>query len=227
MSRIRRFFLRLLNTVRPGEPERQLQREVSSHLAMLEEDSGRGGMSADDARFAARRAFHGVEQAKEMQRDARSFGWLEDARRDLVYGPHAAEDARLHARRRSHACARDQRRHGHLQRAAQRRARSVSLFPLRSPRQCRPARTAPVASFAARISAPRSSSTIRSRPPRSRTSSARASSAPHWIERRRRRAPGAQLDDAERLRLSRRAAAPRPRLRLSRRGARRAARLPS
>ena len=28
MSRIRRFFLRLLNTVRPGEPERQLQREV-------------------------------------------------------------------------------------------------------------------------------------------------------------------------------------------------------
>ena len=85
MSRIRRFFLRLLNTVRPGEPERQLQREVSSHLAMLEEEFRRGGMSADDARFAARRAFHGVEQAKEMQRDARSFGWLEDARRDLVY----------------------------------------------------------------------------------------------------------------------------------------------
>ena len=40
MSRIRRFFLRLLNTVRPGEPERQLQREVSSHLAMLEEEFG-------------------------------------------------------------------------------------------------------------------------------------------------------------------------------------------
>ena len=52
---------------------------------MLEEEFRRGGMSADDARFAARRAFHGVEQAKEMQRDARSFGWLEDARRDLVY----------------------------------------------------------------------------------------------------------------------------------------------
>ena len=30
-------------------------------------------------------AFRGVEQAKEMQRDARSFGWLEDAWRDLVY----------------------------------------------------------------------------------------------------------------------------------------------
>ena len=85
MSRIRRFFLRLLNTVRSGEPERQLQREVSSHLALLEESFRARGLSPEDARVAARRAFSGVEQAKEMQRDARSFGWLEDARRDLVY----------------------------------------------------------------------------------------------------------------------------------------------
>ena len=42
-------------------------------------------MSPDEARRAARRAFGGVEQAKEQQRDARSFVWLEDARRDLAY----------------------------------------------------------------------------------------------------------------------------------------------
>ena len=40
-------------------------------------------MSAADARAAARRAFGGVEQAKEVQRDARSFPWLDDASRDL------------------------------------------------------------------------------------------------------------------------------------------------
>jgi putative ABC transport system permease protein len=85
MSRVRRFLLRLLNTVRPGRAERQLTREVSSHLAMLEETFRERGLSPEDARSAARRAFHGIEQAKEMQRDARSFGWLEDARRDLVY----------------------------------------------------------------------------------------------------------------------------------------------
>ena len=37
-------------------------------------------MSADDARFAARRAFAGqLEQVKARQRDARSFRWLDES----------------------------------------------------------------------------------------------------------------------------------------------------
>ena len=43
-------------------------------------------MSRDDAQLAARRAFGGVEQAKERQRDARGFRWLEDSRLDLKLG---------------------------------------------------------------------------------------------------------------------------------------------
>jgi predicted permease len=43
-------------------------------------------MSREDARLAARRAFGGVEQAKERQRDARGFRWLEDSRLDLKLG---------------------------------------------------------------------------------------------------------------------------------------------
>ena len=85
MGALRRLVLRLYNAIVPGRAERQLTREVSSHLAMLEESFRERGLSPEDARIAARRAFHGIEQAKEMQRDARSFGWLEDARRDLVY----------------------------------------------------------------------------------------------------------------------------------------------
>ena len=40
-------------------------------------------MSPEEARLAATRAFNGVEQTKELHRDARSFRWLDDARRDL------------------------------------------------------------------------------------------------------------------------------------------------
>jgi len=45
----------------------------------------RRGLSAEDAKLAAIRAFDGVEQTKERHRDARSFVWLDDARRDLQY----------------------------------------------------------------------------------------------------------------------------------------------
>jgi predicted permease len=77
--------LRLVNALRPDRAERELARETAAHLALLEDDYRRRGMSADDARFAARRAFGGVEQMKDRQRDARSFVWLDDARRDLRY----------------------------------------------------------------------------------------------------------------------------------------------
>ena len=36
----------------------------------------RGGMSPEEARFAAKRAFGNIEQTKELQRDERSFRWL-------------------------------------------------------------------------------------------------------------------------------------------------------
>src|SRR5918996_4844073 len=58
---------------------------MNAHLTLLEEEYRRRGMSEQDARFAARRAMGGVEQAKERQRDARSFGWIEDIRRDSRY----------------------------------------------------------------------------------------------------------------------------------------------
>ena len=85
MRALRQLLLRLDNFVRPGRAEQQLAREVASHLALLEERFRAQGLTPEEARAAARRAFGGVEQAKELQRDARSFLWLEDARRDLIY----------------------------------------------------------------------------------------------------------------------------------------------
>jgi putative ABC transport system permease protein len=81
----RHFVLRLVNVARPGRAEAALTRETDAHLALLEDDYLRRGLSVEDARLAARRAFAGVEQMKDRQRDARSFAWLDDARRDLHY----------------------------------------------------------------------------------------------------------------------------------------------
>ena len=85
MSQLKRFVLRLVNVLRGSRADDQLSRELDAHLRLIQDDFERRGMSPDDARRAARRAFGGVEQAKEQQRDARSFVWLEDAKRDLAY----------------------------------------------------------------------------------------------------------------------------------------------
>ncbi len=85
MTSLRRPLLRLLNALRPGRGEEELQREIAAHLALLEDEYRARGLGDEEARFAARRAFGGVEQAKEQQREARSFSWLDDARRDASY----------------------------------------------------------------------------------------------------------------------------------------------
>ncbi len=82
-SRMRRVLLRLLNVVRPGRPEPELTREITAHLALMQDELERRGMTRDEARLAARRAFGGIEQTKQRHRDARSFRWLDDAGRDL------------------------------------------------------------------------------------------------------------------------------------------------
>ncbi len=86
MTTIRRFVLRLLSFFRHDAAEAELSREIRSHLQLLEDEHVAKGMSRDEARLAARRAFGGVEQAKERQRDARGFRWLEDSRTDLKLG---------------------------------------------------------------------------------------------------------------------------------------------
>ncbi len=74
---VRRFLHRLLSFFRSGRADAELAREIASHLQLLEDRFLAQGMTSEDARHAARRAFGGVEQAKEHQRDARSFRLLD------------------------------------------------------------------------------------------------------------------------------------------------------
>lgn len=82
---MRRLFLRLWSFFRHAQMERELSREIASHLELLQEDFQKRGQSEADARHSARRALAGIEQAKDAHRDARSFVSLEDARRDVVH----------------------------------------------------------------------------------------------------------------------------------------------
>lgn len=85
MSRLRHFFLRLINGFRTGKPEQELAREIDSHLALLEDAYLAKGLSPAEAKLAARREFGGVDQTKERQRDARSFRWIADIGGDVSY----------------------------------------------------------------------------------------------------------------------------------------------
>jgi putative ABC transport system permease protein len=82
MTSVRRFFFRLVTLFRRGAAETDLAREINAHLQLLEDRFVAEGMPRADARVAARRALGGVEQVKELQRDARTFpslaGWSTD-----------------------------------------------------------------------------------------------------------------------------------------------------
>jgi ABC-type antimicrobial peptide transport system permease subunit len=72
--------------IRKSEMERELDEELRYHIEQQTEQNIRLGMNPEEARRAARKAFGGVEQAKERSRDARRARWLEDIWHDLRYG---------------------------------------------------------------------------------------------------------------------------------------------
>ncbi len=81
---MRRFLLRFTSFFRSGRAEAELSREIAAHLQLLEDQFMSQGMPADEARYAARRAFGGqIEQTKERHRDARSFRWMDSSWLDL------------------------------------------------------------------------------------------------------------------------------------------------
>jgi hypothetical protein len=56
MMYVRRLFAKLTNFIRHGHAEAEMNREVSAHLALLQDEFERQGMQPADARFQARRA---------------------------------------------------------------------------------------------------------------------------------------------------------------------------
>ena len=85
MNRLRRIFLRLYLLFANSKAEAELEREIAAHLALLEDEYLRRGMSPEDARLAAKRAYGGVEQAKQLHRNERAFQGLAQILQDIRY----------------------------------------------------------------------------------------------------------------------------------------------
>src|ERR1700722_4198949 len=85
MAHWRRIIGKLRSLLANRRAEDDLAREVASHLTLLADDLERRGMSPEEARLAAKRAYGGVEQAKQAHRDERSLVWIEQTIQDLRY----------------------------------------------------------------------------------------------------------------------------------------------
>jgi len=66
--------------------EQELGAELREHLDALTEDHIRRGMSPQEARYAARRDFGGLEQTKEAYREQRGLPFLETFLQDVRFG---------------------------------------------------------------------------------------------------------------------------------------------
>src|SRR5262245_63673288 len=78
--------MRLRALLRKSDIERELDDELRYHIEQQIEQNIRLGMNPEEARYAAHKAFGGVEQTKERSRDARGVRWIENIWQDLRYG---------------------------------------------------------------------------------------------------------------------------------------------
>jgi predicted permease len=85
MKHLRRIVLRFYLLFANSKVEAELAREIDAHLALLEDEYLRQGMTPEDARRAARLAYGGVEQAKQLHRDERGFQGLAQTLQDIGY----------------------------------------------------------------------------------------------------------------------------------------------
>src|SRR5262245_45471158 len=76
---------RLLNLFRRKRLERELDMELRYHLESLEAEHRSRGLSAHEARIAARRDFGGLPQVQEAYRDQRGIPMLESLFRDVRF----------------------------------------------------------------------------------------------------------------------------------------------
>src|SRR5215213_10543238 len=78
---------RKLNALlRRKELDVDMAAEVRLHIEHRTRENIAAGMSADDARRAAQRAFGNVGLIQDSARDQRGVRWLEDLGQDLYYG---------------------------------------------------------------------------------------------------------------------------------------------
>ena len=85
MKHLRRIFLKFCSLFTNSRAEAELEREIACHLALLEDEFVSKGMSPQEARRAARCAYGGVEQVKQLHRNERAYQELAQTLQDIRY----------------------------------------------------------------------------------------------------------------------------------------------
>jgi putative ABC transport system permease protein len=85
MSWLRMIAARVQGLFRARRSDAELEEELQAHLEALTQKNIARGMSPEEARYATRREFGGLEQAKENYRDRRGLPFFETLAQDLRY----------------------------------------------------------------------------------------------------------------------------------------------
>jgi predicted permease len=85
MSAWSKFRFRVRSLFLKRRLDAEMAEEMRLHLELRAERNRASGMPVDEADFAARRSFGGVEQLKERARERRGWLWLEQAGQDLRF----------------------------------------------------------------------------------------------------------------------------------------------
>jgi predicted permease len=85
MKYLRRIFLKFSSLFTNSRAEAELEKEIAAHLAFMEDEFISQGMSAEEARLAARRAYGGVEQVKQLHRNERAYQGVARVLQDIRY----------------------------------------------------------------------------------------------------------------------------------------------
>jgi putative ABC transport system permease protein len=86
MLKLRIFVSRLAGLFRRRALDADLDAELRAHLDALTAENIRRGMNPEEARYAARREFGGVEQTKELYRERHGLPFLETFLQDVRFG---------------------------------------------------------------------------------------------------------------------------------------------
>lgn len=82
---LRPFFSRLGGFFRKKRLDKELSAELEAHLDALMQENIRHGMTPEEARYAARREFGGLEQVKEAYRDQRGLPFFDTLVQDVRF----------------------------------------------------------------------------------------------------------------------------------------------
>ena len=86
MNNWRTAFHRIRGFFGKDKSDAELDAEFRLHLEMLAEENIRRGMNLEEARYAARREFGGLEQTRELYREQRGLPFLQILWQDIRYG---------------------------------------------------------------------------------------------------------------------------------------------